>query len=197
MVRHKSKTPLSQSMKKKVAEKRLDKGASTSKDDGESGAGRGRDRLSGSISPPRRSRHSSGAHSDPDQPSRSRQSSKSPAKKKGKLPSRKSVGPVPRKRRYRPGTRALLEIRHFQKSTDLLLRKLPFSRLVKEIADNLYSHQPLLWQSVALLALQEAAEAYLVHLFEDSLLCALHAKRVTIYPRDIQLARRLRGYQFV
>ncbi|OTA97697.1 hypothetical protein M434DRAFT_391629 [Hypoxylon sp. CO27-5] len=102
--------------------------------------------------------------------------------------------PYPRRRRYRPGTVALREIRRYQNSTDLLLRKLPFSRLVREIA--LTMRPPDLgfrWQSQAILALQEAAEAFLVHLFEDSNLCAIHAKRVTIMQKDIQLARRIRG----
>ncbi|KAH9451272.1 hypothetical protein MJO28_009205 [Puccinia striiformis f. sp. tritici] len=99
--------------------------------------------------------------------------------------------------RYRPGTVALREIRHFQKSTDLLMRKLPFARLVREIAMDFAlateDGAALRWQSSALLALQEAAEAYLVHIFEDTNLCAIHAKRVTIMKRDMQLARRLRG----
>ncbi|XP_046577991.1 histone H3.3-like [Haliotis rubra] len=98
----------------------------------------------------------------------------------------------PRKRRYRPGTKALMEIRKFQKSTDLLIRKLPFSRVVREIASNIY-REPLNWQATAIMALQEAAEAYLVYLFEDSLMCSIHAKRVTIMPKDMWLARRLRG----
>jgi len=94
-------------------------------------------------------------------------------------------------RRYRPGTVALREIRRYQKSTDLLIRKLPFQRLVREVAQ---AHKPdLRFQSAAILALQEAAEAYLVSLFEDTNLCAIHAKRVTIMPKDIQLARRIRG----
>ena len=98
----------------------------------------------------------------------------------------------PRKpHRYRPGTVALREIRKYQKSTDLLIRKLPFQRLVREIAQDFMSD--LRFQSTALLALQEAAESYLVRLFEDTNLCAMHAKRVTILPRDIQLARRIRG----
>jgi len=102
-------------------------------------------------------------------------------------------------RRYRPGTVALREIRKYQKSTDLLIRRLPFSRVVREIALDMvtdqmdYSESGLRWQSSALLALQEATEAYLVHLFEDANLCAIHAKRVTIMTRDIQLARRIRG----
>ena len=93
--------------------------------------------------------------------------------------------------RFRPGTVALREIRKFQKSTDLLIRKLPFQRLVREIAQEYKSD--LRFQSNAVLALQEAAEAYMVGLFEDTNLCAIHAKRVTIMPKDIQLARRIRG----
>ncbi|ODQ51848.1 histone H3 [Saitoella complicata NRRL Y-17804] len=101
--------------------------------------------------------------------------------------------PVPKgkSRRYRPGTLALREIRRYQKSTDLLLSKLPFSRLVREITTE-YIPEGLRWQSLAIQCLQEAAEAYLVHLFEDTNLCAIHARRVTIMQRDIQLARRLR-----
>ena len=99
---------------------------------------------------------------------------------------------VKKPHRYRPGTLALREIRKYQKSTELLIRKLPFQRLVREIcADNL--GKDLRFQSAAVLALQEASEAYLVGLFEDTNLCALHSKRVTIMPRDIQLARRIRG----
>ncbi|XP_068732811.1 histone H3-like [Montipora capricornis] len=100
-----------------------------------------------------------------------------------------------KKRRYRPGTRALMEIRHFQKTTHLLLRKRPFMRLVREIADRFYKRGELRWQVKALFALQESAEAFLVRLFEDSNLCAIHAKRVTVMPRDMQLARRIRGRQ--
>ena len=98
---------------------------------------------------------------------------------------------VKRPRRYRPGTLALREIRKFQKSTDLLIRKLPFQRLVREIATNYKSG--LRFQIQAVLALQEASEAYLVKLFEDTNLCAIHAKRVTIMPKDLSLARRIRG----
>jgi histone H3 len=93
--------------------------------------------------------------------------------------------------RYRPGTVALREIRRYQKSTDLLIRKAPFQRLVREIAQNFGTD--LRFQSTAVLALQEAAEAYLIGLLEDTNLCAIHAKRVTIMPKDIQLARRIRG----
>ena len=93
--------------------------------------------------------------------------------------------------RYRPGTVALREIRKYQKSTELLIRKLPFQRLVRENAQDFKTD--LRFQSSAVLALQEAAEAYLVGLFEDTNLAAIHAKRVTIMPKDIQLARRIRG----
>ncbi|KAL4936847.1 histone-fold-containing protein [Aspergillus oleicola] len=104
--------------------------------------------------------------------------------------------PTGHRRRYRPGTVALKEIRRYQKSFDLLLRKLPFARLVREVALDLLPAEvgaELRWQSHAILALQEAAEAFLVHLFEDTNLCAIHAKRVTIMQKDIQLARRIRG----
>mmetsp|Transcript_49651 Transcript_49651/g.97357 ORF Transcript_49651/g.97357 Transcript_49651/m.97357 type:complete len:137 (+) Transcript_49651:48-458(+) len=101
------------------------------------------------------------------------------------------AGGVKKTKRYRPGTLALREIRTYQKSTDLLIRKLPFSRLVREIATDFKND--LRFQSTAILALQEAAESYLVTLFEDTNLCAIHAKRVTIMPKDIQLARRIRG----
>jgi histone H3 len=93
--------------------------------------------------------------------------------------------------RYRPGTVALREIRRYQKSTELLLRKMPFQRLVREIAQEFKTD--LRFQSSAIAALQEASESYLVGLFEDSNLCAIHAKRVTVAPKDIQLARRIRG----
>ena len=96
-----------------------------------------------------------------------------------------------RKHRYRPGTLALREIRHYQKKTNLLIKRAPFARLVKEIAQGCM--QELRFQNSAIGALQEAAEAYLVGLFEDTNLCAIHAKRITIMPKDIQLARRIRG----
>ena len=83
------------------------------------------------------------------------------------------------------GTVALREIRRYQKSTELLIRKLPFQRLVREIAQDFKSD--LRFQSSASGALQESVEAYLVSLFEDTNLCAIHAKRVTIQSKDIQL----------
>ena len=104
----------------------------------------------------------------------------------------KSANPVPQKtKRYRPGVLALSEIRRYQKSTELLIRKLPFQRVVREIAIQL--KPDVRFQCAALDALQEAAESYIVGLFEDTNLCAIHAKRVTIMPKDIQLARRIRG----
>ena len=91
---------------------------------------------------------------------------------------------------YRPGTVALREIRRYQKSSELLIWQMPFQRLVREIAQ---VHNPYLrFQSGAILALQESAETYLVGLLEDSNLCAIHAKRVTIMPKDMQLAQRIR-----
>ena len=92
---------------------------------------------------------------------------------------------------YRAGTAALQDIRHFQKTTALLIQKLPFQRLVREIAQDFKTD--LRFQSAAILCLQEAAEAYLVRLFDDANLCAIHARRVTIMPKDIMLARRIRG----
>ena len=92
---------------------------------------------------------------------------------------------------FRPGVMALREIRHYQKSSALPIRKLPFQRLVREIAQDFKTD--LRFQSAAILCLQEAAEAYLVGLFEDTNLCAIHARRVTITPKDLQLARRIRG----
>ena len=90
-------------------------------------------------------------------------------------------------RRYRPGTVALREIRRYQKSSELLIRRMPFQRLVREIAQ---VHNPYLqFQSGTILALQESTEAYLVGLLEDSNLCAIHAERVTIMPKDMQLAQ--------
>jgi histone H3 len=98
---------------------------------------------------------------------------------------------VKKPHRFKPGTVALREIRKYQKSTELLIRKLPFQRLVREIATDFKTD--LRFQSSAVLALQESAESYLVGLFEDTNLCAIHAKRVTIMPKDIQLAKRIRG----
>ena len=102
-----------------------------------------------------------------------------------------AVGAIKKPHRYRPGTVALQEIRRYQRTTELLIRKLPFQRLVRELAQNFRSE--LRFQSSAIGALQDATESYLVGLFEDVNLACLHAKRVTIFPSDMRLARRLRG----
>lgn len=128
------------------------------------------------------------------QTARSSSGGKAPRKQLALKAARKTApanGGFKKPHRFRPGTVALREIRKYQKSTDLLIRKLPFERLVREIAAGI--KVDLRFQSSALLALQEAAEGYMVGLFEDTNLCAIHAKRVTIMPKDIQLARRIRG----
>ena len=105
-------------------------------------------------------------------------------------------GGVKKPHHYRPGTVALREIRHFQKSTELLIRKAPFQRVVRKIAQTMFKNKDLRFQSLAVLALQEASEAYMIGMFEDTNLAALHAKCVTIMPRDILLARCVRGKIF-
>jgi histone H3 len=102
-----------------------------------------------------------------------------------------ATGGIKKPHHFRPGTVALREIRRYQKSTELLIRKLPFQRLVREIAQDFKTD--LRFQAAAVAALQESAEAYLVGLFEDSQLCAIHAKRVTIMPKDVHLSKRIRG----
>uniref|UniRef100_A0A1B6JIL7 Core Histone H2A/H2B/H3 domain-containing protein n=2 Tax=Homalodisca liturata TaxID=320908 RepID=A0A1B6JIL7_9HEMI len=99
------------------------------------------------------------------------------------------------KRRFRPGTRALMEIRQLQRSTRLLVPRLPFARLVREIMMEMHpvGQEPYRIQTSALEALQEFSELYMSQFFEDAVLCAIHARRVTLMPRDIQLARRIRG----
>lgn len=118
--------------------------------------------------------------------SRTKQTSKSKIAKK-------PAGATGSKRahRWRPGTVALREIRKYQKGTELLIRKAPFQRLVRELATS--QKEGLRFQSSAVLAIQEASESYMISLLADTNLCAIHAQRVTIMPRDIKLARRLRG----
>jgi histone H3 len=108
---------------------------------------------------------------------------------------KKSTGSAMKKtRRFRPGTVALREIRRYQKGTELLLRKAPFQRLVRELAT---AHKEgLRFQSSAIQAIQESTESFCIGLLSDSNLCAIHSKRVTIMNRDIALARRLRGERF-
>ncbi|KAF3407038.1 histone H3 [Talaromyces pinophilus] len=111
------------------------------------------------------------------------------------LPGAKRVPPPPpppRRRRYRWGTTALREIRRYQKSTDLIIPKLPFQRLVRDIAQDVSWLENLKWQKSAIEALQEAAEAFLVKEFEMTNLCAIHAHRVTIQAKDMELVDRLR-----
>ena len=105
--------------------------------------------------------------------------------------SKQSTGAIKRPHKYRSGTKALMEIRRYQKSTELLICKLPFQRLVREMAQDYKTD--LRFQSSAIVALQEAAESFLVGLFEDTNLCAIHAKHVTIMPKDIQLVCHIRG----
>ena len=112
---------------------------------------------------------------------------------KRKIHEARMQGRLVKPHRYRAGTAALRDIRHYQGTTALLIRKLPFQRLVREIAQDVKTD--LRFQSAAILCLQEASEAYLVRLFDDANLCAIHARRVTIMPKDIQLARRIRGEQ--
>ena len=129
--------------------------------------------------------------------SRTKQSSKSAPKaaKVGKKAAKAPRAPGMKKsRRFRPGTVALRQIRKFQKGTNTLIRKAPFQRMVREVANT--QKDGLRWQSAAVAAMQEATESYVIGLLSDSNLCALHARRVTVMPRDIHLARRLRGERF-
>ncbi|XP_071517185.1 uncharacterized protein [Panulirus ornatus] len=121
-------------------------------------------------------------------PSSKRRKSTSYYKKKSKSP--KSPGEK-RKHRFRPGTVALQEIRHFQKGTGLLIPKLSFSRLIREILSGMDSNYRI--QTMALMALQEAAECYIIGILELANLCSIHAKRVTLFPQDVKLVRRIRG----
>lgn len=119
-----------------------------------------------------------------------------PSKPTGGLLRNQPGDPIVEKprRRTKQGQAALREIRRLQKSTDLLIRKLPFARVVREVVQSEFGvDADYRWQSMAILALQEASETYLTHLLEDTNLCAIHAKRVTIMQKDIHLARRLRG----
>ena len=98
-----------------------------------------------------------------------------------------------KKMKFKPGTVALREIKRYQKSTDLLLPRAPFQRLVRDICRDIDSD--LRFQAQALMALQESAEAYLTGVFEDANLCSIHAQRVTLMKKDMELARRIRGDQ--
>ncbi len=117
--------------------------------------------------------------------------SKSQAKKK----TAPAEGGMKNKRRFRPGTVAIREIKRYQKATTFMLSKAPFQRFIRAICDGIDAQ--LRFQSAALLALQEAAESYLTGLFEDANLCAIHANRVTVMKKDMELARRIRGERFI
>lgn len=95
-------------------------------------------------------------------------------------------------KRFRPGDKWRNEVRKYQRSTDLLIRRLPFARLVREITTSVNS-KDFRWTVDAMQALQEATEAYIVGLMEDGVLCSIHARRVTLMVRDVQLAQRIRG----
>ena len=119
---------------------------------------------------------------------------KAPRKQLARKAARKSqpsTGQGKKPHRFRPGTVALQQIRKYQKTTELLIRKLPFQRFLRELMEDI--KRDYRFNSNAVMALQEAGEAYLVSLFEDTNVCAIHAKRVTIMPKDMQLARRIRG----
>lgn len=115
------------------------------------------------------------------------------------------IDPTPesQKRRFRPGERTQQEIKHYQSTVNLQFQKVPFQRLVRDLCIAVKEEEMdggglgegggLRFESQALVALQEAAEEYIVGLFEDANLCAMHAKRVTVMPRDMQLSRRIRG----
>ena len=107
---------------------------------------------------------------------------------------RKAKGKVKKPYRYRPGTVALRQIRKYQKSTELLIRKLPFQRLVKEVVRNLFNNESYRFQSTAILALQEASESFLVDMFEQVNYIAIHGRRVTIMPTDIMLWKRVHDF---
>jgi histone H3 len=128
------------------------------------------------------------------QTSRKSTGGKAPRKQLATKAARKSarrLGGVKKPHRYRSGTVALREIRRYQKSMELLIRKMPFQRLVREITYD--PNDKIRWSATGMEAIQEAAESYLVGLFEDANLCAIHAKRVTVMPKDMHLARRIRG----
>ena len=115
---------------------------------------------------------------------------KAPRKQLSTKAARKAAPPVggcKKPRRYHPGTVALREIHKYQKSTDLLIRKLPFQRLARELTQSVRGD--LRFQATALAESQEASKAYLIGILEDTNLCAIHARRVTIMPKDLQLSQ--------
>ena len=101
--------------------------------------------------------------------------------------------PKKKQKRSKNGERALLEIRKYQKDTDLLISKRPFSRLVQEITQKVLKdmdrRSSFCWQATAMLAIHTASEDYMVKIFEAAQLNAIHGKRVTILPKDMQLSK--------
>lgn len=125
------------------------------------------------------------------QMSRNTKGSKAPRGSKN-TPSKQLPPLVKKPHRYRPGTVALREIRKYQKSTELLIRKLPFQRLVREIVQDLTNAEGLRMQATAVMALQEGTEARIVDDMSDAYLMTIHAKRVTLFPKDSTVAARIR-----
>lgn len=117
--------------------------------------------------------------------------SKASANKKKTAAAAGGIKKEKRQHRFRPGTVALREIKRYQKATTFMLSKAPFQRFIRAICEGIDGQ--LRFQAQALIALQEAAESYLTGLFEDANLCAIHARRVTVQPRDMHLARRIHG----
>jgi len=119
-------------------------------------------------------------------------SGKAPRRVPNKLKAKKShpLG-VKTKHRYRPGTVALREIKKYQKSTELLIRKLPFARFVRECLNPNSNPNPKRITGEALLILQEATEYFAVSLFEMANLSAIHAKRVSIFPKDLKISTKV------
>ena len=114
-----------------------------------------------------------------------------------KQPRHPPKGRYRKSRRYRPGTQALRQIRKYQKSTELLIRKLLFQRLVREVSQQVSRDKgvdPFRYQSTAILALQVACEDFLVRMFSQCNDICIHGKRVTIQDKDVQLWKRLFGY---
>lgn len=125
-------------------------------------------------------------------PKQIKQDQKCPSKKDSCMAVTKVCKTLHKKQhRYRPGAKALLEIKRFQRSTETLIRKAPFNRLAREIATNI--KKDVRFQMEAVEALQVSSEDFLVDVFQDANLCAIHAKRCTLQVKDIQLANRISG----
>nr|QXF30781.1 histone H3-like centromeric protein [Eriobotrya japonica] len=143
--------------------------------------------------PRRRSERSSQRTSESQEQQEPETNSQATPQSKKQKQSERNPPPTQKKKwRYRPGTVAFREIRYYQKTWNLIIPAAPFIRTVREISINM-SKDPVRWTPEALQAIQEAAEDFLVHLFEDSMLCAIHARRVTLMKKDLELARRIRG----